>query len=82
MLADEPFERFSTGARQLDLAKDHGFRFLRVVPGQDGPLLGRRQTLAWIDDNYLAGFSDSCSAIRRRRFSLILPGGLHGTQYR
>ena len=68
--------------RLLDLAKDHGFRFQRVVPGEDGPLLGRRQTLAWIDEIYLAGFSDACSAIRRRRFSLILPGGLHGTQYR
>jgi len=66
--------------RLLDLAKDHGFRFQRVVPGEDGPLLGRRQTLAWIDEIYLAGFSDSCSAIRRRRFSLILPGGLPVTE--
>jgi hypothetical protein len=60
----------------LDLAKDHGFSFQRVVPGEDGPLLDRRQTLAWIDEIYLAGFSDACSAIWRRRFSLIMPGGL------
>ena len=35
--------------RLLDLAKDHGISFQRVVSGKDGPLLGRRQTVAWID---------------------------------
>jgi hypothetical protein len=37
-----------------------------------------RQSLERIDELYLAGFGepDSCSAIRRRRCSLIVPGGL------
>ncbi|MBV8995595.1 MAG: hypothetical protein JO287_18285 [Pseudonocardiales bacterium] len=64
--------------RLLDLAKDRGFNFQRVAPGEDGPLLGHRQTANWQDEIYLAGFwqPNSCTAIRRRRSSLIVPGGL------
>lgn len=32
--------------RLLNLPTDHGFSFQRVVPGEDGPLLSRRQTIA------------------------------------
>jgi hypothetical protein len=48
------------------------------APGPDGPLRGVRETARWVDEIYLAGFwePDSCSAIRRRRSSLIVPGGL------
>lgn len=63
--------------RLLDLPTDHGFSFQRVVPGEDGPLLGRRETVAWIDEIYLAWFSDSCSAIRRRPAA-----ARRGTHYR
>lgn len=62
--------------RLLDLAKDLGFAFQRIAPGEDGPLLGVRETLEYRDEIYLAGFANSCSAIRRRRCSLVVPGGL------
>lgn len=62
--------------RLLDHAKDSGFRFERTAPGPDGPLRGVRETDQWHDEIYLSGFSDSCSAIRRRRWSLIVPNGL------
>ncbi|MGH3548267.1 MAG: hypothetical protein ACRDQU_09165 [Pseudonocardiaceae bacterium] len=62
----------------VDVAKDRGFAFQRIAPGPDGPLLGVRVTEQWRDEIYLAGFwaADSCSATRRRRSSLVLPGGL------
>ncbi|MDQ2884020.1 MAG: hypothetical protein M3Y48_23435 [Actinomycetota bacterium] len=62
----------------LDVAKDGGFSFQRIAPGPDGPLLGVRVTEHWRDEIYLAGFwaADSCSATRRRRSSLVVPGGL------
>jgi hypothetical protein len=62
----------------LDLAKSLGFAFERIAPGEDGPLRGVRETLQWRDEIYLSGFwqVNSCSAIRRRRSSLLVPGGL------
>lgn len=62
--------------RLLDLAKNHGFAFQRVAPGPDGPLFARRDTLEHHDEIYLGGFHDSCHAIRARKSSLIVPGGL------
>lgn len=62
--------------RLLDLAKDRGFSFHRIAPGEDGPLFGRRETVDWQDEVYLGGFSESCSAVRRRRYSLVVPGGI------
>lgn len=64
--------------RLLDAAKTRGFAFQRIAPGPDGPLLGGRETEHWHDEILLGGFwaRDSCSAIRRRRSSLIVPGGL------
>jgi hypothetical protein len=64
--------------RLLDAAKNQGFRFQRIAPGPDGPLRGIRQTPEFLDELYLAGFwtPDSCTAIRRRRCALIVPGGL------
>jgi hypothetical protein len=64
------------GKRLLDLAKRQGFVFGRIAPGPDGPLVGVRDTDHWRDQVYLAGFSDSCSATRRRKSALILPSGL------
>ncbi|HEX6401771.1 MAG TPA: hypothetical protein VF003_01165 [Pseudonocardiaceae bacterium] len=60
----------------LDAAKSQGFSFQRIAHGEDGPLLGRRETVEYRDEIYLAGFSDACHATRRRRWSLIAPGGL------
>jgi hypothetical protein len=62
----------------LDAAKDAGFRFERIAPGPDGPLRGVRETVEFLDEIYLAGCAlpDSCTAIRRRRSSLVVPGGL------
>ncbi|MGH3548224.1 MAG: hypothetical protein ACRDQU_08945, partial [Pseudonocardiaceae bacterium] len=62
----------------VDVAKDSGFAFQRIAPGEDGPLLGVRETEHWRDEIYLGGFwaPDSCSATRRRRSSLVVPGGL------
>ncbi len=68
--------------RLLDAAKSRGFSFVRIAPGEDAPLRGVRQSVDWVDEIYLAGCSDpdSCSAIRRQRCSLIVPGGLPVTQ--
>ncbi len=64
--------------RLLDLAKEQGFAFQRIAPGEDGPLLGVRETVQWRDEILLSGFwnEDSCYAARRRRSSLVVPGGL------
>ena len=68
------------GMRLLDAAKRHGFRFRRVAPGPDGPLCGVRQTEHWQGTIYLGGFSTGCSATRRRRSSLLVPGELLVTE--
>lgn len=75
-MAESP--ELAAAKRLLDHAKDRGFAFQRIAPGPDGPLLGVRDTLEWRDEIYLAGCGepDSCIAIRRRRYSLIVPGGL------
>jgi hypothetical protein len=39
-----------------------------------------RETVAWRDEIYLGGFANTCHATRRRRWSLIVPGGLPVTQ--
>lgn len=76
-MADSP--ELAAAKRLLDEAKGQGFRFERLAPGQDGPLRGVRDTPQHRDEIYLAGFTapESCTAIRRRRrCSLIVPGGL------
>lgn len=67
-----------TGYRLIDTAKRCGFQFQRLAPGPDGPLWGVRDTEDWYDTLYLSGFwqPGSCSAIRRRKSSLIVPGEL------
>jgi hypothetical protein len=60
----------------MDGAKVEGFRFERIAEGPDAPVVGVRDSVGYRDEIYLAGFSDSCTAIRRKRFSLIVPGGL------
>ena len=64
--------------RLLDDAENRGFRFERLAPGEDGPLRGVRETAGYYDEIYLSGFGapESCTAIRRCRSSLIVPGGL------
>jgi hypothetical protein len=66
--------------RLLDLARDQGFVLQRIAPGEDGPLVGRRETVHYRDQIYLAGFEDSCRATRARKSSLLLPGGLPITE--
>lgn len=68
--------------RLLDWAKHDGFTFQRIAPGEDGPLRGVRQTREFLDEVYVAGFwkPNSCTAIRRRRSSLVVPGGLPVTE--
>jgi hypothetical protein len=73
-MADSP--DLAAAKRLLDAAKDQGFAFERIAPGPDGPLRGVRETVAWIDEVFLGGFGDGCSAVRRRRYSLVVPGGL------
>jgi hypothetical protein len=60
----------------LDLAKEQGFAFTRAATGHDGPLRGVRESLEFVDEVVVAGFSHSCEATRRRRYSLIVPGGM------
>jgi hypothetical protein len=76
MSAESP--DLAAAKRLLDAAKDQGFRFQRIAPGPDGPLRGVRQTPEFVDELYLAGFykPGACTAIRRRRRALIVPGGL------
>ncbi|HEX6405089.1 MAG TPA: hypothetical protein VF003_18325 [Pseudonocardiaceae bacterium] len=75
-MTDSP--EVAAAKRLLDEAKTGGFRFERIAPGPDGPLRGVRDTTGWCDEIYLGGFwnPDSCHAIRRRRPSLVVPGGL------
>jgi hypothetical protein len=78
--ADGP--ELTAAKRLLDCAKRDGFTFQRIAPGPDGPLRGVRETLEFVDEVYVAGLGepDSCTAIRRRRSSLIVPGGLPVTE--
>ena len=75
-MADSP--DLSAAKRLLDAAKDAGFTFERVAPGEDAPLRGVRQSTQWRDEIHLGGLwaPQSCTAIRRRRSSLLVPGGL------
>ena len=75
-MADSP--QLAAAKRLLDTAKQAGFAFERIAPGEDAPLRGVRRTPEWLDELYLAGFSEpqSCTAIRRRRSSLIVLDGL------
>lgn len=75
-MTDSP--EVAAAKRLLDVAKTGGFRFQRIAPGPDGPLLGVRDTSQHRDEIYLGGFwnPDSCHATRRRRPSLVVPGGL------
>jgi hypothetical protein len=75
-VADSP--EVVAAKRLLDLAKNGGFAFQRVALGEDGPLRGVRKTVNWVDELYVGGFWEpySCHATRRRRSSLIVPGGL------
>ncbi len=75
-MIDSP--ELAAAKRLLDVAKSDGFAFRRTAPGPDGPLRGVRDTVQWHDEVYLAGFwqENSCHAIRRRRSSLLVPGGL------
>jgi hypothetical protein len=63
--------------RLLDEAKARGFALERIAPGPDGSLRGVRETVEWRDEIYLGGFwqENSCTATRRRRYSLVVPGG-------
>src|SRR5436305_4317334 len=76
MSADSP--DLAAAKRLLDAAKDQGFCFQRIAPGPDGPLRGVRQTTEFLDEVYLTGLwtPDACTAIRRRRSPLVVPGGL------
>lgn len=62
--------------RLVNLAKEQGFALERTGMSEDAPLRGKRETTEWIDEVVVAGFSNSCEAIRCRRYSLIVPGGL------
>ena len=66
--------------RLLDAAKAAGFTFRRVAPGEDGPLLGVRESINHRDEIYLGGFGERCHATRRRKSSLVVPGGLPVTE--
>ena len=58
--------------RLLDYAKQGGFVFQRLAPGEDGPLVGYRIGDGWADSIRIEGFSRDCFAWRQRASSLIL----------
>jgi hypothetical protein len=70
--ADGP--ELAAAKRLLDLAKDQSFVFQRVAPGEDGPLLGVRESPEYRDQIYLGDFYSGCTATRARKSSLIVPG--------
>ena len=69
--------------RLVDQARDRGFVFQRIALGLDGQVRGVRETPEWRDEIYLGGFweANSCTATRRRRSSLIVPGGMSVAEY-
>lgn len=78
MSADSPDLR--AAMRLVDLAKEQGFAFTRTDISTDAPLRGVRETTEFIDEVVVAGFSDSCEATRRRRYSLVVPGEIAVTK--
>lgn len=74
MSADGP--ELAAAKRLLDRARDQGFSFQRLAPGEDGPLLGVRESPQYRDQIYLGDFYSGCAATRARKSSLIVPGGL------
>ena len=77
-MAESP--ELAAAKRLLDAAKDRGFAFERIALGEDAPLRGVRESTDWVDEVYIGGLSTGCSAARRRRYSLIVPGGLPATE--
>lgn len=67
----------ATAKRLLDAAKDAGFAFQRIATGEDAPLRGLRRSAEFLDEIYIGGCGqpNSCTAIRRRRCTLLVPGG-------
>lgn len=47
-MVDSP--EVAAAKRLLDVAKDAGFTFQRIAPGEDGPLRGVRQSVEWVDE--------------------------------
>jgi hypothetical protein len=74
VVADGP--ELTAAKRLVDLARDQGFVFQRVAPGEDGPLLGVRESPEYRDQIYIGDFSSGCTATRARKSSLVVPGGL------
>jgi hypothetical protein len=58
--------------RLLDYAKQSGFTFQRVAPGEDGPLVGYRVSDSWLDLIHIEGFGRGCFACRKRTSALIV----------
>jgi hypothetical protein len=58
--------------RLLDYAKQSGFTFQRVAPGEDGPLVGYRVSDSWLDLIHIEGFNRDCFAWRKRTSSLLV----------
>src|SRR2546421_13097956 len=84
-MADSP--DLAAAKRLLEAAKDAGFTFQRIAPGEDAPLRGVRQSTQWLDEIHLGGLwaPQSCTAIRRRRSSLVVVGAelvIHGGDLR
>ena len=73
-MADGP--ELAAAKRLLDLAKGQGFVFQRIAPGEDGPLLGVRESPEYRDRIYIGDFYSGCTATRARKSSLIVSGGL------
>ena len=72
----------ATALKLVDIAKARGFSFERTGPGEDAPVIGVRESPEWIEEIVLAGFwkPDSCIAVRKRRYSLVVPGESAVTQ--
>lgn len=60
--------------RLLDYAKQGGFVFQRVAPGEDAPLVGYRVGDRCVDLIHIEGFGRDCFAWRKPTSSLIVSG--------
>jgi len=50
-MADSP--DLAAAKRLLDAAKEAGFAFQQIAPGEDAPLRGVRQSTQWLDEIHL-----------------------------
>lgn len=65
----------------VDQLKAAGWRLERIAPGEDAPLVGKREGVDYVGWLWLDGFYRRCTARRFKRYSLVVPGGMPCTDH-